>query len=192
VDQRPLGRRHGAYTRYLQLNRGQEATIQVTAFGSQLPARPVKPGGPSAGGRRQLSFHLGTSVPTGTFGNSFDSGPSATLDFGWRLRPNLTFLAFLGRHDFPGKLTGDETVLQVSANLRKSWTGTVVKPYVQGGPGTYRIFGDWESGLNVGLGLIHPASSSMDLEGGVDYHTLFLSGQDARFWQVHLGFSIHP
>ncbi len=181
----------GAYTRYLQVNRGQQATVEVTAFKEKLPPRQVQPGGPS-GGRTQFSFHLGAVVPTGTFGNFFNEGPSVMLDFGYRLRPSLTVLALLGVHEFPDRHDGSETVLQLSGNLRKSWPGGVVSPYVQGGPGAYRIFSDWEAGLNLGVGLIHPASPSVDLEGGVDYHTIFLPGADAEFWQLHLGFAIRP
>ncbi len=177
----------GSYSRYLELPAGGQARVTVKAFGSALEDRTI---GDAARGRFSFSLHTGASFPSGTFDRAFDPGPSFNLDFGYQLKPRLTLLALVGSHRFPrANGPGSETVTQLSADLRFRLTAAALAPYVQGGAGAYRIFSNWEPGANLGLGVTFRASPTLDVEGGVDHHAIFLSGSDARFWQAHAGFS---
>lgn len=177
----------GSYTRFLQLEAGETAQIVVTAFGKSLPKRDVTEEGPK---KWQVSLHAGAVYPTGSLNDDIDSGASFTLDLGYRFQPRLTALFLLGTHEFSEERGGTERVWQLSANLRAHLSNTGLSPYIQGGAGVYKIFHDWEGGLNIGAGLIYPASTQIDIEGGVDLNNIFLGGDDAQFWRAQIGFSI--
>lgn len=176
----------GSYSRYLQLETSKPAKIAVMAFGKKLPKRNV---GELIQKNWQVSIHAGTVLPTGSLDYVVDRGSSFSLDLGYRVSHYLTSLLLIGAHEFPREVGGIENVLQLSVNLRTRLSDKGLSPYVQGGPGLYRIFNKWEGGLNVGAGFLYPASTRVDLEGGVDFHNIFLDGDDVRFWQVHIGFS---
>ena len=179
----------GSYTRFLQLGAKESAQISVSAFGQSLPEKEVQEDKKTK--KRAISLHAGTVIPTGTFDNIYDRGSSFTLDYNCRLNPRFSVLLLLGIHDFPQQAGNSEKVFQASANLRIRLTrSSGVLPYVQAGPGIYNIFDEWNAGLNVGAGLIYPASSSVDLEAGSDFHNIFTDGDDVQFWQIHIGFSV--
>ena len=180
----------GSYRRLLQLPAGQTAQVSVTAFGEAFPTKKVPVGG-ADGKRAQVSFHTGTAAPLGAFNDSFNPGASFAFDLGYRIDPRFSLLAFFGLHDFPRQTGGSETAWQISGNLRAHPSGGRLFPYVQGGPGLYRIFSNWNGGFNLGGGVVFAATPRIHLEGGVDYHNIFLSGSDARFLQVQTGFSFH-
>jgi hypothetical protein len=178
----------GSYTRILFLAPGETADVRVTAFGQPLPSRSTTGG--SGGGRRELSLHVGIDQPARHLLDLLDRAPSLTLDIGYHLRPRLTAVALFGLHDFPRKDGGREKVWQISGDLRQRFPSQPLSFYVQGGPGAYRLFGDWEGGANLGVGLTYSPSSAVNLEWGIDFHNIFRSGDDAQFWQLHVGSSI--
>lgn len=181
----------GTYSRTLMLDRGAASRITVTAFGDTVVRDRALTPGAATGGPYQFSLHAGTAIPSGGADRVLDPGAAFVLDFGYRLGHRLTVLGLAGFYDLPRTGAGSETVLELSANLRRRLTGGVLAPYVQGGPGAYRAFGGWELGGNLGLGLTYSASPATDLEGGVDYHDVFSSGDDdLQFWTVHAGFAI--
>lgn len=182
-----VDRQDGSYQRLLQLPAGQTAQVTVKAFGKELPAKKVAAAGKGA----QISFHAGTAAPLWAFNDSFNPGPSFAFDLGYQVNPRLSALAFFGIHDFPRQTGGSQIAWQLSGNLRAYPSRGRLFPYVQAGPGLYRIFSNWEAGFNLGGGVVFAATAQVRLEAGVDYHNIFLSGSDARFLQVHTGFSFH-
>ncbi len=184
----------GSYVRLLELPAGDRAQIAVTAFGTKLGEVDT---GTRRGGRvssrKSYSLHAGGLFPSGAVDDVLESGPSFAVDFGYHLRPQMSLLAVAGWHSLSRDFgSGSETILQLSVNLRQRLTNAQLSPYAQFGPGVYRVFGDWEPGINLGIGATYQATANIDLEGGIDHHNIFLSGEDARFWQAHLGFSIRP
>lgn len=183
-----VDRQDGSYRRLLQLPTGETAQVTVKAFGQALAAKKV---GVAVGKGAQISFHAGTAAPLGAFNDSFNPGASFAFDLGYQVNPRLSVLAFFGIHDFPRQTGGSEIAWQISGNLRVNPARGRIYPYVQAGPGLYRIFSNWEAGFNLGGGVAFAATPQVRLEAGFDYHNVFLSGSDVRFLQVHTGFSFH-
>ena len=138
---------------------------------------------------RPVSFGVtgGLSIPTGDFGDFFDSGYNvgALLEF----TPALSPLAFRVEGDYQRfAIKGDEAesdlrIISGTANaLYKFGSATMVRPYVLGGVGLFNVGGtgdDGESenkfGYNVGGGLEIPLSG-ITVFGDVRFQQVRFSG----------------
>lgn len=137
-------------------------------------------------GKWWLSFHAGSTAPTGNFSEIYDSSYSVVLDLEYEFTPKYSFLGLLGYNHFKGASTGvDDTYwTNLSANVKYYFTrfaksGAV---WVNAGAGAYKPkSGSTRAGANVGVGLGGGINTQWRWEVGINYHNIFTSGSDTRF-----------
>lgn len=136
-----------------------------------------------------LSLHAGVATPLGSFGNSYKSGFSAIIDFGYELSPLLSFILSAGYNYLPGASSGiaatSITNIALDARISIALTSTLFA-YAQAGPNLYiQDFSTLNSGYNAGLGIGYLFSPRFRLEIGADYHSTF--SQHNWMLQSHAG-----
>lgn len=177
----------GSYSRLLRLKKGQTAVITVTAYGEKLPTissgKVAKPW--------QLSFHATQVFPTASFAKLVDDGYGFLFDVGYHFHPNFSLIGCYGLSRFPKEFgNGFESVHNVSLNIRARRLSGIFSLYAQAGPGIYRIFDQWDGGVNFGAGIVYPVTSGFELETGFNFHHILTEGEKVRFFQTHLGFNL--
>lgn len=149
---------------------------------------------PPAFDRRSASIHFGSTIPTGTFNNSYDSSYSLALDLDYQFTPQLSVVGLLGYNHFKSgsSSVSDTYWWNLSANLKYTFTPNVWRPYVNGGLGFYAPeSGSSEPGFNLGAGVDYSLRPNLTLEIGADYHNIFTSGNDIEFLVPHIGVIYH-
>jgi len=139
---------------------------------------------------RGISLHLGNAIPAGTLNNNYDSSYSIALDADYHFTQQFSVVGIVGYNHFDSSSSsvGDTYWWNISANLKYEFTTNPLRPYVNGGPGVYTPeHGSTRLGFNAGLGLDYSLNPSwtMELEG--DYHHIFTSGSDTKFFMPHIG-----
>lgn len=169
---------------------GVEGTgrVTVTIDGVEMETKPVVKFTELS--YRSVSILAGMTIPTGTFNNKYDSGYSIGLDVDYHFTPLFSAVGILGHNYFDsGSPAVSETYWwNISANLKREFTTSPLRPYVNGGPGIYiPKSGSTRLGFNVGLGLDYALTSDWTVELGGDYHYIFTSGSDTKFFVTHIG-----
>lgn len=123
------------------------------------------------------SAHLGLAIPSGTFNNYLDSGPSVMFDFGYTLNQRFSIIGLLGYNRFSFSENTEAMIdnthwinLNVTAQYEAK-LGRRISGYVRGGPGYYiPKSGDSKVGVTAGLGLGYLLTRHLSLKAGIDYH----------------------
>lgn len=139
-----------------------------------------------------LSFHAGSTTPTGNFSDDYDSSTSIMLDLEYKLTPDYSFLGLLGYNDFKGANTGfDDTYwINLSANIKYYFyrftdSGRI---WVNAGAGAYQPeSGSTRAGTNFGVGLGSDINPRWRWEVSANYHNIFTSGSDKKFTTPQVG-----
>jgi len=137
-----------------------------------------------------LSLHAGKTVPVGNYNNFYDGDLMFGLDFGYRLKPQLSLVGFLGYNKFKSTISGINGTywVNLSANLKYEFNIGTTRPFVNLGPGLYLPeSGSIHVGLNLGWGVDIYLSPSLITEIASDYHHIFATGEDVAFITVHAG-----
>lgn len=136
-----------------------------------------------------LSLHAGMNDPTGSFGNSYDSGTSLGLDVEYLFDPQYAMELFLGFDDFDG-IGGiqDIDITHLSVNAKRYSTNGMHRYFVQGGIGSYHIDSvGTDVGFNVGAGFQWNHNPYLAYELTVKYHSIDTSGDSSQFHTLHVG-----
>ncbi len=139
---------------------------------------------------RGISLHLGNTIPTGTLNNNYDSSYSIALDVDYHFTQQFSVVGIVGYNHFDSSSSSIEDTYwwNISANLKYEFTTNPLRPYVNGGPGVYTPeHGSTRLGFNAGLGLDYSLNTSWTMELGGDYHHIFTSGSDTKFFVPHIG-----
>jgi hypothetical protein len=137
-----------------------------------------------------LSFHLGRSIPMGSFANDYHKGNNVTVDLDYHLTSQLSLIGMLGYSDFKASTFSlkDTYFWNLSSNLKYEFTTQVLRPYIRGGGGLYLPqSGGIKFGLNLGAGLDYSLNPDWVLELGADYHSIFTSDTNTDFIISYIG-----
>ena len=151
---------------------------------------------------RPVTFGIGAglSMPTGDFGDAFDSGYHGQLMLGFQapmfplgLRADVMYHAFEA-----SEVDGDTKVLAGLLNATAEMGGMMASPYILGGLGMYNLSGeidtpfgtleadDTEFGLNIGAGMkFNLAGFSSFLEAR--YHHIMTEGDATAIIPITFG-----
>ncbi len=133
------------------------AALAIAALGTTASAQSTKP--------ISLGVSLGASIPTGDFGDIYQTGYNGTVSLGFNsagtplgLRVDGMFNSFPDRSDLVIPRS-DYRILGANANLVYALPGVGIRPYLIGGGGIYGQKPDIDGaetttdfGLNGGLG----------------------------------------
>jgi hypothetical protein len=136
------------------------------------------------------SFHLGTTLPFGDFGNTFDVGVMAGVDIEYRIAPRISLVGLLGHNSFQAASpsVSDTYFWNISVNGRYELADGPLRPYVNFGPGIYiPKSGSSDPGVNLGVGVLRDLGLQTVLAVGADSHRVFTKGEDATFMVFHVG-----
>ena len=136
-----------------------------------------------------INAKVGLNYPHSNFGNIVDSGLSLNLGLEYFWSPAISYEAILGFHSFDDKGLGtDLDISQFSLNARYYFAPRVVRPYVNGGVGGYKLDpGSTELGYNVGVGIQYDITSSFLLEVSYNYHDIDATTPDPKFSTLQIG-----
>lgn len=128
------------------------------------------------------SLHLGVSMPTGDFGDVFESGLGFGGSIGYGVGRQLLLSANISHHEFDSDIPGLEastTPITFNLDYIVPTSGNLM-PWVGGGLGIYNVeiedeefdFEADESnfGINLGAGLAGRVGNKTLLGGGFRYH----------------------
>jgi len=179
----------GSYTRTLTLQRSDpDPTITITVLGEVVRQAKLSD---LIGAKRRffVSAHLGVVRPHGDLDREFNPGISFIADFGIRLTRSLSLEALLGYHRLKGDVGFDDNpYLTVSGNLKRYFSLTSVRPFVNGGLGIYiPDEGDSEFGSNVGSGVSFHFTPNISFDLSYNLHLIFRESDTAQFSTLHSG-----
>jgi hypothetical protein len=152
---------------------------------------PCRPGGILALKPRRFSFHVGSAHPlrdsSAADANIYVQGDAVLF----QLSDNLELKAMLGLAQLTAETAaGIEHPRWIHASLDAQLlfpTASGLDRYLQAGPGLYRSkSGNYDAGLNLGLGARIPLQIPFALEFGADYHRV-LDQEHSEFLTLHLG-----
>ena len=169
----------------------------VTAFTPIIKAEPLKPilgeftavSKPKELSSWSLSAHAGVNNPTGSFGNSYDSGTSFGLDLEYLFNSNYAMELFLGIDNFDGVVGIQDTdIFHLSMNGKRYFTHSIHRYFVQAGFGSYDFDpGTTEFGYNIGAGFQWNQTLHLAFEVTAKYHSIDTSGDSSDFSILHVG-----
>ena len=179
-------------------NHEVEARFLPSAFGERFSSsssktdHEVSRSGTGAGNWR-LSFHAGTTEPTGNLSNTHDADSSFTLDLEYEVSSKFSYLGLLGQNNFKGTSGNKDTEWNnLSFNVKYYYSHFADRGslWVNGGFGAYQPdSGSSELGANVGLGIGYDISPRWRGEFGVNYHSISTSGSNTEFFTPQIGVS---
>ncbi len=140
-----------------------------------------------------FSLHAGLIDPNGSLSTVAKQGSVVNFDFVYPFTPQLAWDVRLGLGEFDGRAGfPDVDLLKLGANIR-----FLVNPaapariYLNGGLGLYHFSpGDFEAGLNLGLGINVPIGQRFAFETNYNYHNALTASPSREFNQFQLGFLV--
>lgn len=149
-----------------------------------------------------FSAHAGVAIPHPDFSDSFQPGLSVGVDLEYRFNKYFSLEAIYNFHRFGGETVGpfgpgnvffelDSTdIHQLSLNGRVYAAGgnSPFRPFFNFGGGAY-VFESTtvRGGINLGGGLQFDVTEKFAVEGGYNFHNVFVSGDSLRFSTVQGG-----
>ncbi len=182
----PVDNLDGSYKLELRVPQGSDPKINIAVRGEPVVDGKVN----RLLSKRAVSFHVGKTMPRGTFNNNYDSDLSLTLDYEYRYSPQLTAVALLGYNRFDASTTvvSDTYWWNLSANIKYTFAPNIWTPYINGGLGIYvPKSGSSKPGINLGAGLDYTLRADLIFELGVDYHNIFTRGSNTEYLVPHIG-----
>jgi hypothetical protein len=137
-----------------------------------------------------ISFHLGSSIPTGNLNQLYNPGLSLGWNLDYHFTSQISLVGYLGYNRFNSGLPGiDDTYWwNISANLKYEFNTNPLRPYINGGAGIYLPKnGKVKPGVNFGLGWDFSINANWIVELGGDYHHIFTGGTGTSFFTAHIG-----
>lgn len=129
-------------------------------------ARPVHrsdSGGSSGGvdGVTLLRLHGGFSLPTGDFGDAFDTGLGFGANIAHGVSRNLLLSGGVAYHSFDGDgFSGDAHIVPITFNIESVFPSSgKIKPWIGGGVGLYNVDVDTGTFVIPGFGIISASAS---------------------------------
>lgn len=152
----------------------------------------------------------GISLPVGTFGDNFKTGPSFGLDVSYQVNKEVGFYAEGAYNIFASKLGGsaaDGKYLEYTVGPRYFFTAKNLKSaiFLEAGLGGYSFtqdaytidtvtvgeYTDTKFGVNAGVGAILNLGRDVDFLFKVKYHTILTSDGSTSYISPVLGIDIH-
>jgi hypothetical protein len=133
---------------------------------------------------------LGAGIPSGTFSSAFNTGFSLNSGLEFLINSHISAEGIFGYHHFPGKIAGDVSVYQFSANAKVYLTppSNSLRPFINGGIGGYKFSpGASDFGGNIGAGALYQLTSRFGLQGSYNFHNVNTSVSATRFSTVQGG-----
>jgi hypothetical protein len=161
----------------IQIEPGKVATVNTTI-------EAVEP-------RFAISLRAGLGIPHGAFDLIVDPGLSMNAGFEISLDQNWSAEAVFGYHHFAdGGLGANQNVFQFSGNCRYFYPFTRnFRTFINAGAGRYKMDpGNWEFGVNGGVGVDIYLTNQLAFEAAYNYHNLF--NVNIRFSTIQGGLRI--
>lgn len=156
-----------SFTQDVSVKKGEAAAVDISVGGVSLGT--FKTGQSFA--RNELSLHAGVAAPTGTFKKAFSSGLSLACDYGYRFNANLAARGQLSLDWFAKPTGGTQLLIHFNSYLQYRPTSGSVSPYVEAGPGFYKLKnGDGALGFSGGVGIRYLLSNRWDLDVSAHAH----------------------
>ncbi|MGB5987881.1 MAG: choice-of-anchor D domain-containing protein [Desulfobacterales bacterium] len=140
-----------------------------------------------------FSLHAGLVDPHGALGSIAKDGSAINLDFIYPIDPNWAWDVRLGFAKFDGRSGNPDTDLwTLGGDLKYTINPSqALRLFLNGGGNLYHFDpGDFEAGVNFGLGLNLPLSQRFGLEATYNYHWAFTASPDLKYSQYQLGLLI--
>jgi hypothetical protein len=169
---------------------GNECKAPTESDPIEFPGRTIIS---SLGRFNVFGVFTGGGWPSGDMADLYDPGFLFVAQGEWSFRRSLRLGLQLGYHDFDAEntvLTDNLGVTNVSFLLRGINPGPNFWPYFQVGIGAYLHDGDWDTGVQAGLGLELPVNQRISLATGATAHFVDLGSEiaDLQWTDVYLGF----
>ncbi len=172
-----------SFTQDISVKKGETATVDITVGGVSLGT--FKTG--KSFTRHELSFHAGFATPTGTFKNVVSRGLSLAFDYAYRFSANLAVRGQLSLDWFNKPTIGTQLLTHFNSYLQYRPTTGSVSPYIEVGPGFYKLKnGDSALGFAGGVGIRYMLSNRWNLDVNVHGHRAG-GNLDLTFIQVLAG-----
>lgn len=169
------------------------AIAALAVFSATAPAQSAKP--------VSLGLSLGASIPTGDFGDVYQTGYNGTVSLGFQsagspvgIRLDGSFNQFPDRSDLVDS-RADYRIVTGNANLVYALPGVGIRPYLIGGAGIYGQRPDVSGasttsdfGLNGGIGAAFPLSGFTTFVEA-RYHHIFSDGA-TQYIPINFGISL--
>jgi hypothetical protein len=137
-----------------------------------------------------LSLHAGWADAHGALGAVARDGSTFNLDFIYPVTPQLAWELRLGAARLDGQPGFPDTdVWKLGANAKFTLNPAApVRVFLNGGPHAYHFDpGDFEGGVNLGLGLQVPAGSRFALELTYNYHWTLTASPNLELSELQAG-----
>ena len=182
----------GIYSAVLIADKNRMVRITAKVDGVVLAKQPVaSPPGRVRAGKLSLSLHAGMTQPLGTFANTYKSGFSCAVDLEIPLSYRFSLRGVAGYNLFRSKTALVDDTSIVNINLRYYLPFGSFFIFGEAGPGYYILEHTKNNlGLNLGCGIRWGLSSTVNLELGTQYHTIFTTPNNTDFINYSLGIAI--
>lgn len=160
---------------YGNINEGEKAEFALTAYIGKKMVGGLDVIVTRERKKALISIHGGLSLPISNFSRSYKMGFNVQVDAEYIIRNNLSFRALAGYSQFPAKTAGMNDYKIINANLlaRYYWIFSAVKPFLEAGPGYYRLNNSINKvGVSIGAGIGFDINPKIALELGGNYHRI--------------------
>jgi hypothetical protein len=138
-----------------------------------------------------LSLHGGFTLPLTDFGSRYNGSFMLGVDVDYRITNRLSVVSFLGYNHFraASAKVNNTHWWNISGNLKFDLSANPSAwPYINGGFGRYiPKTGTGEWGYNLGCGMDRTLATNLVFEIGLNYHHIFIDGEDPEFLAGNIG-----
>jgi opacity protein-like surface antigen len=143
--------------------------------------------GQSNGGSFAALLTGGVAIPHGSFANTHDPGFTIRGGVEYIATTNLSLEGIARYQRFPAQVGPGMNSYQLSANAKAYVSSGSIRPFVNGGIGSYKLSGAWEFGGNLGGGLLMRANSQVSVLGAYNLHLVNTAATTTKFSTIEGG-----
>ena len=139
--------------------------------------------------RYGIGLHLGTAMPQGSFGSSYDSHLSFGANLEYRLNNEYSVIAGLARDAFDARAGAPSLrATRLTAGARRYLMDGATRPFVAAEAGSYSFDpGSTHAGASVGIGVQYNFDARFGAEAVYQLHTVGGNGPNSRYGVFQVG-----